>query len=73
MRGLLACEHQLGHRLRQEQYDAVDLFGQTRLAELRTGFNKTDVVLFLVALYNGYGKRGHDITRSIIGYEFKRH
>ena len=54
----MACEHQLGHRLRNEQYDAVSgiLSGQTRLAELRTGFGKTDVVLFLVALYKGYGK-----------------
>ena len=54
----LACEHQLGHRLRDEQYTAVSgiLSGKTRLAELRTGFGKTDVVLFLVALYKGYGK-----------------
>ena len=51
----LLCEMQLGGRLRPEQVEILtNIFnGQTRLAELRTGFGKTDVVLFLVALYMG--------------------
>ena len=51
----LVCEDQLGHRMREEQFKAVEgiLSGTTKLAELRTGFGKTDVVLFVVALYKG--------------------
>ena len=51
----LLCEMQLGGRLRPEQVSILThIFnGQTRLAELRTGFGKTDVVLFLGALYMG--------------------
>ena len=54
----LVCEDQLGHRMREEQFKAVEdiLSGTTKLAELRTGFGKTDVVLFVVALYKGFGK-----------------
>ena len=61
---LMRCEQKLGHRLRKEQYDSVMDFidGRVSIAQLNTGFGKTDVLLFLLALYKGHGKGARVIT-----------
>ena len=67
---LMRCEQKLGHRLRKEQYDSVMGFinGSVSIAQLKTGFGKTDVLLFLLALYHGHGKGARITTpKSLIG------
>ena len=47
-------------RLRPKQYESVMKFinGEVTIAQLQTGFGKTDVLLFLLSLYKGHGGQG---------------
>ena len=59
---LMRCEEKLGHRLRPKQYESVMKFinGEVTIAQLQTGFGKTDVLLFLLSLYKGMVDEGHE-------------